>query len=173
MAAATPSVAGTHPVQGNGPAAAGEADEARASGPEYSALLNAHTDSDRVARLLLAVLRRLCPPALLGGAHNEAVLAAAVHRLVALRRFESVTRTACMQGLRASHMRWLWPRSPPRARVPLQQAQRAADDAATLAWWLVAQVAVPLVRALFYATEGSAAKNRIFFYRCAGRRRSV
>ena len=135
-----------------------------ASATDYNLLLNAHTDSRRVARFVRAVLRRLLPAELLGSEHNVEVCAQAVRRMVWLRRFEGLPRSLAVTGLRHTDMPWLTPPAGS-GHVTAERSQAAARDAAQLLWWVLADVVVPLLRAQFYATESSVYKNRVFFFR--------
>ena len=142
-----------------------------------------------VASFLWAVIRRVAPRETLGGRRSRASLRNFLLRLTSLRRSERCTLHEAMRGARTSEFPWLFGKrlgnrasassfeddegSHPSRRGNRQNG-RTGPVTSYLArrrrlrrWFrfLLAELAVPLLRAHFYCTETEANRNRMFFYR--------
>lgn len=82
--------------------------------------------------------------------------------------------TQVLDGMRTSEVKWL------HARPGQQQAWQGAARGgprvlhearrrwlARWLWWLLAELALPLLRACFYCTESEPYRQQVFYYRCA------
>ena len=153
---------------------AGEA----APASEPKSLLASFTPPAKVAAFLWAVITRVAPREMLGGAKSRAALRAFLLRLVVLRRFEQCTLHEAMRGIRTREFPWLfgergaWDdddktggRREGRRGGPAKAA--VARRAKLQRWikWLIEGLAVPLLRAHFYCTETETHRLRVFYYR--------
>lgn len=145
------------------PDSSGSDDDDDGDSQSHSALLSAHTPARSVAAFAWAVLRRVLPPELRGGAAGGAVLRQLLCRLMSLRRNETLSLHAAMQRapLRA------WPLlAPPAAQRRSPAAQAAAQRRlAKLLLYVMHHLVAPLIRCHFYVTEGEPFKTHVFFFR--------
>ena len=143
-----------------------------------------------VASFLWAVIRRVAPRETLGGRRSRASLRNFLLRMTSLRRSERCTLHEAMRGARTSEFPWLFGKrlgdrassssfeddegSKHPSRRGNRQNGRTGPVTSYLArrrrlrrWFrfLLAEFAVPLLRAHFYCTETEANRNRMFFYR--------
>ena len=145
------------------PDSSGSDDDDDGASQSHAALLSAHTPARSVAAFAWAVLRRVLPPDLRGGAAGGAALRQLLRRMLSLRRHESLSLHAAMQRapLRA------WPLlAPPPAQRRSPAAQAAAQRRlAKLLLFVMRQLVAPLIRCHFYVTEGEPFKTHVFFFR--------
>ena len=145
---------------------------------EPPSLLASFVPPRAVASFLWAVIRRVAPRETLGGRRSRASLRRFLLRLTSLRRSEKCTLHEAMRGARTEEFPWLFGRRGAFAedewKRNKKRAGRSGPVTAYLArrrrlrrWFrfLIAEVAVPLLRAHFYCTETEANRNRLFFYR--------
>jgi len=149
---------------------------------EPPSLLASFVPPRAVASFLWAAIRRVAPRETLGGRRSRASLRRFLLRLTSLRRSERCTLHEAMRGARTEEFPWLFGRrgafaedvSSTEGKKTKKRAGRSGPVTAYLArrrrlrrWFrfLLAEVAVPLLRAHFYCTETEANRNRLFFYR--------
>ena len=149
---------------------------------EPPSLLASFVPPRAVASFLWAAIRRVAPRETLGGRRSRASLRRFLLRLTSLRRSERCTLHEAMRGARTEEFPWLFGRrgsfaedvSSTEWKKTKKRAGRSGPVTAYLArrrrlrrWFrfLLAEVAVPLLRAHFYCTETEANRNRLFFYR--------
>ena len=144
-----------------------EADE----DPTPKSLLASFTPPRAVAAFLWSVISRIVPREMLGGEKTRRAIRAFLLRLVVLRRFEKCTLHEAMRGVKTSDFRWLWGEL---AEATSDDRRRGGPVAAAVKrqrmlerWirWLVAELAMPLIRAHFYCTETETHRLRVFYYR--------
>ena len=138
-------------------------------------LLASFTPPKAVAAFLWSTTSRIVPREMLGGPRSRAAIRAFLLRLVVLRRFEQCTLHEAMVGVREREFPWLrgkrgeWIDDDAGSRagrggpVAASEARRAK----LRRWirWLVAELAVPLLRSHFYCTETESHRLRVFYYR--------
>ena len=138
-------------------------------------LLASFTPPKAVAAFLWSTTSRIVPREMLGGPRSRAAIRAFLLRLVVLRRFEQCTLHEAMVGVREREFPWLrgkrgeWidddagRRAGRGGPVAASEARRAK----LRRWirWLVAELAVPLLRSHFYCTETESHRLRVFYYR--------
>ena len=117
------------------------------------------TPHTNVTAFAWAVLRRVVPSPLLGGARARRSLRVALARLVSLRRHERLP-AAVAAG-------WDAPPPPALAARAAGAAAAAAAAARSAQWrrWLLARLVLPLVRAHFYVTDGGSTRLRPLYHR--------
>ncbi len=78
-----------------------------------------------------------------------------------------------LDGMRTSEIRWLHaqPGQQQAGRGAARGGPRALHEArrrwlARWLWWLLADLALPLLRACFYCTESEPYRQQVFYYRC-------
>lgn len=99
--------------------------------------------------------------------HILQVLRRAVGLLVRLRRHETVRLDMIMRGLRTRGMPWLVSPTHAGKGVRTPPALHRARQAwlAAWVWWLLARLALPLLRSGFYVTESEPHRQAVFYYR--------
>jgi telomerase reverse transcriptase len=111
---------------------------------------------------------------MLGGRRARAALRRFLMRLVALRRFEKCTLHEALRNVREEEFPWLFGASRVSKARGALRGNRGGPATASLArrrllrrWvlFLVAELAVPLLRAHFYCTETETHRLRVFYYR--------
>ena len=159
--------------------------------PEPPSLLASFVPARAVASFLWAVIRRVAPRETLGGRRSRASLRRFLARLTSLRRSEKCTLHEATRGARTEEFPWLFgkrgafvddvdagsatsQRREETRRNETRAARRTGPATAYLSrrrrlrrWFrfLIADLALPLLRAHFYCTETEANRNRLFFYR--------
>ena len=152
----------------------GPATDAPADAPR--SLLASFTPPKAVAAFLWSAVSRIVPREMLGGPRSRAAIRAFLLRLVVLRRFEQCTLHEAMVGVREREFPWLCGKrgewiddddAGSRARRGGPVAASEARRARLRRWmrWLVAELAVPLLRSHFYCTETESHRLRVFYYR--------
>ena len=145
---------------------------------EAKSLLASFTPPVAVARFLWSVIRKLSPREMLGGAASRSVMRRFLLRLVVLRRFEACTLHEAMTGLKVSEFPWLFGdagaangagdekrRRRGTQSGPASAALARRRDLQRWVRWLVADLAIPLLRSHFYCTETESHRLRVFYYR--------
>ena len=145
---------------------------------EPPSLLASFVPPRAVASFLWAVIRRVAPRETLGGRRSRASLRRFLLRLTSLRRSEKCTLHGAMRGARTEEFPWLFGRRGAFAEDEWKSKKKCAGRSGPVTaylarrrrlrrWFrfLIAEVAVPLLRAHFYCTETEANRNRLFFYR--------
>ena len=139
-------------------------------------LLASFTPPKAVAAFLWSTVSRVVPREMLGGPRSRAAIRAFLLRLVVLRRFEQCTLHEAMVGVREREFPWLRGKrgewiddddAKSRARRGGPVAASEARRARLRRWmrWLVAELAIPLLRSHFYCTETESHRLRVFYYR--------
>jgi hypothetical protein len=77
-----------------------------------------------------------------------------------------------LEGIKTSEIGWLHGQQGQGQGQPMRGGQRSQHEArrrwlARWVWWLLAELALPLLRACFYCTESEPYRQQVFFYRCA------
>ena len=128
-------------------------------------LLRCYTPQSDVARFVWAVVKRIVPLSLLGGAAGRIAVRHLIRRVCSLRRYQSMTLHAAMQRLPLRAWAVLRPNGRAPGRETGQSLSAHALRVAKLVRFLVTSLCMPLIRTHFYVTEGEAHRGRVFYYR--------
>lgn len=146
-------------------------------------LLASFTPPRAVASFLWATICRIVPREMLGGLSSRAALRRFILRLVVLRRFEQCTLHEAMARVKTKEFPWLFGKTgpsaaddseksndgkhKPRVRLGGPASGNASRRRHLQQWvrWLIAELAIPLLRAHFYCTETEAHRLRVFYFR--------
>uniref|UniRef100_A0A8C5KPZ6 Telomerase reverse transcriptase n=1 Tax=Jaculus jaculus TaxID=51337 RepID=A0A8C5KPZ6_JACJA len=126
-------------------------------------LLRCHSSPWQVYAFLRACLRRVVPPGLWGSRHNERRFLRNTKKFLSLGKHSKLSLGELTWKMRVQDCVWL--RSSPGDCVPAAEHRLRERVLASFLFWLLDTYVVQLLRSLFYITETTFQKNRLFFYR--------
>ncbi|KAL9603334.1 MAG: hypothetical protein Q9219_001196 [cf. Caloplaca sp. 3 TL-2023] len=137
---------------------------------DESPIIDFATPFSDVSAFCRAVLANIIPNDVWGsgldGTYNKRAFMYNVDRFIRLRRFESLTLHAVIQGLKISSINWLIPpRISKYSGISSSDLKKRRELLYELLYYLGDSVLIPLVRSNFHVTESNRHKNRIFYFR--------
>ncbi|KAI9814856.1 MAG: hypothetical protein M1832_005658 [Thelocarpon impressellum] len=139
-------------------------------GERDQSLLDVATPSSQVSAFSRAVLAAVIPDGFWGAGEvargNKEAMMCHVDRFIKLRRYESLSLHAVLQGFKITSLSWLMPENHDSgARLARTDVLKRWEIFSEFIYYLFDSFLIPLIRSNFHVTESSVHRNRLFYFR--------